>query len=236
MTRLPLFASLPHAGLDVPEELAPYHQLTPEQIAEDGDVGARQIYSRLRDEVVDFVTTSIARAFVDINRATDDLRKDGIVKTHTCWDVPIWRETPPQEAFDAVIVRHHAPYHRRLSQPPEGAIVGVDLHTMAAAGPPVGPDPGVTRPAACIGIGEGTCPEVWADALRVRLEEALGHEVTINRPFRGGYIIRSHARELPWLMLELSRGDFMTDDEKGDAVQAAMRSWAQWLSSSADAR
>ena len=54
--RLPILLSVPHAGLGVPPELADYHQLTPEQIAEDGDVQAAEIYWPLRDEVQAFAT------------------------------------------------------------------------------------------------------------------------------------------------------------------------------------
>ena len=89
--KLPLLLSLPHAGLRVPDEVAHLCTLTEREIAEDGDEGAAAIYD-LAGDVDAFVTTDVARAIVDLNRAVDDRRRDGVVKTHTCWDVPIYRE------------------------------------------------------------------------------------------------------------------------------------------------
>ena len=88
--KLPLLVSVPHAGIRVPEEAEPYCILTSEQIVEDGDVGAAEIYT-LEPEVEAYVTTQIARAIVDLNRAEDDRRADGVVKTHTCWNIQFYR-------------------------------------------------------------------------------------------------------------------------------------------------
>ena len=41
---LPILASVPHAGLRVPAEVAPRCRLTPQQIARDGDEHAAAIY------------------------------------------------------------------------------------------------------------------------------------------------------------------------------------------------
>ncbi len=221
---LPILVSVPHAGLEVPSELREFNALTEEEIAADGDVGAAQIYD-YADRVRHFVTTPIARAFVDINRAPADVRKDGVVKSHTCWDVPVWTRRPSDELFARVLARHHAPYHARLTALAGDAVVAVDCHTMAAFGPPVAPDPGQERPLACIGIGEGTCPRPWAEALAKHLRQHLSGRITINDPFRGGYVIREHAREMPWLMLELSRSDEVSNAAKHQAVFAAFEAW-----------
>ena len=69
--RLPLLLSVLHAGLGVPPEAEAYCALTPEQIAEDGDEGAAEIYD-LHSVVTAFHTTDVARAIVDMNRSEDD--------------------------------------------------------------------------------------------------------------------------------------------------------------------
>ncbi len=221
---LPLLLSVPHAGLDIPDELREFNALTDDEIAADGDVGAAEIYA-YADEVAHLVTTPIARAFIDINRAPDDVRKDGVVKSHTCWDVPVWKQRPDDALFAEVIERYHAPYHARLAGLAGKTAVAVDCHTMAAVGPPVAPDPGRPRPLACIGIGDGTCPRPWAEALAKHLRTTLGGLVTINDPFRGGYVIRHHSAAMPWLMLELSRTDELSVATKHGAVLAALQEW-----------
>jgi N-formylglutamate deformylase len=226
MAKLPLLVSIPHGGLTVPEEVADLNLLTPAQIAADGDEGAADIYAELAPHVAHLVRTDVGRAFVDLNRAEDDLRKDGVIKTHTCWDEPVYREPPSAETVEALLARWHRPYHQRLSElAGSGVVLGVDCHTMAAVGPPVAPDTGRPRPQVCIGDGDGACPRDWADGLLDCFRRHFTGEVTLNRPFSGGYIVREHASELPWVMIELSRAPFLSNAEKGRRVLAALRDW-----------
>jgi len=77
----------------------------------------------------------------------------------------------------------------------------------------------------CLSNGDGTCPTEWIESLAECFEAAIGQPVSINRPFRGGHITRSHASEMPWVQLELSRGDFLDVHEKRNAVWAALAEW-----------
>ena len=222
--RLPLLLSVPHAGTEVPAEVAPYCALTPEQIIADGDKEAADIYA-LADEVATHVTTTVARAVVDLNRAPDDFSRDGAIKTHTCWEVPVWDPPLPPGLAAALIGDHWQPYHERLRDLGTSGrfLLGVDGHTMAAHGPPVGPDAGAERPAACVSNADGTCPQAWIETLQAVLARRLGREVTINHPFRGGYITRTHATEMPWLQIEFSRAPFASPATKRSAVLEALR-------------
>lgn len=224
--RLPILVSVPHAGLTVPPEVADRCKLTLEEIAKDGDEGAAVIYD-FPEAVASYVRTDIARAIVDQNRAPDDFRKDGVIKTHTCWDVPVWRD-PLDEALEQSLIQSHwAPYHQRLRDEASGKPVGIDCHTMAAFGPPVAPDPGVERPWICLGNGDGTCPDEWLESLAECFAKAFDCTPSLNVPFRGGYIVRSHAAEIPWIQLELSRAPFRSDEEKRAGVLEALRAWCR---------
>lgn len=226
--RLPLLVSVPHAGLTMPPEVADLNRLTPTEIAEDGDEGAGEIYAPLEHAVMRFVTSDIARAFVDLNRAEDDLRKDGVVKTHTCWEVPIYTTPLAADLVERLLVLYHRPYHRRLSAAAgSGLLLGVDCHTMAAKGPPVGPDVGQPRPDVCIGDGSGACPRDWAELLVECFRQRFPGEVTLNQPFSGGYITRHHGTEMPWIQIELSRGPFASNEQKGAWVSAALTDWVR---------
>jgi N-formylglutamate amidohydrolase len=223
-----LLLSVPHAGLRVPPEAEEFCILTPEGIQKDGDEGAAEIFSPLRPEVLAFQTTDIARAIIDLNRAEGDRRKDGVVKTHTRWDVPVYDPAPPEEMFATLIDKYYRPYHRQLTKlAGDHLLLGVDCHTMAAAGPPVGPDPGVERPWVCLSNGDGTCPRKWMLGLQVCFEKEFGLNVSVNEPFTGGHIIRSHASEMPWVQIEVSRAPFLNDREKRAAVLAALTDWVE---------
>ena len=230
--RLPIVVSLPHAGLAVPPQVADLNRLSAAEIAADGDAGAAAIYGPLEGEVRYFVTTEIARAFVDQNRAEDDRGPDGVVKTHTCWGVPIYGAPLGPERVEALLACWYRPYQARLRELSGGArggavrpVLGVDCHTMAGQGPPVAPDAGRRRPLVCIGDGEGACPRGWAEALVQGFARRIAGEVSLNRPFSGGHIARFHGREMPWVQIEISRAPFATDAEKAELVLAVLRDW-----------
>lgn len=225
--KVPFLLSVPHAGLTVPPEVKDLCRLTEKEISEDGDEGAAAIYYPLQDYFERFVTTHIARAVIDMNRAEDDRRKDGIIKTHTCWDVPVYRSFPTEAIISRLITAYYKPYHQALKKAAPGICLGVDCHTMAAFGPPVGPDPGTERPRICLSNAKGTCPQEWMNILRGCFEEAFKTAVSVNAPFKGGFIIKAHSAEIPWVQIEFSRAAFMGNEEKSrrllEALQQAER-------------
>ena len=52
----------------------------------------------------------------------------------------------------------------------------------------------------------------------------FGNNVSVNHPFRGGYITRTHASELPWIQLEISRAPFMNNQEKRERTLRSLAS------------
>ncbi len=227
--KLPLLLSVPHCGLRVPSEVQDTCILTEQDIIKDGDEGSADIYSPLRKHVAAYVTTDIARAIVDVNRAQDDFRTDGVIKTHTCWGVPVYRNFPSRDLIEILLARYHRPYHSRLTELARSeALLAVDCHTMAAEGPPVAPDPGKQRPSVCLGDAHGNIPMAWRDVLLACLRKAFGERaVTLNDPFRGGYIARTHGKEMPWVQLELSRVAFTSNAEKTAGVLSALTAWVE---------
>jgi formiminoglutamase len=224
-----LLISVPHAGLRIPDEVSGLCTLSEQQIIEDGDEGAGEIYA-LQDAVAQFVTTDVARAIVDVNRSEDDRRPDGVVKTHTCWQIPVYRAPLSDGVIERLLSAYYRPYHARLTAlAASGVMLGIDCHTMAAYGPPIGPDPGLERPWICISNAYGTCSSRWIELLAQKLERAFEHAVSINTPFRGGHITRTHAVELPWLQLELSRAPYMPNDDKRSCIVAALHAWCDAL-------
>ena len=224
---LPLVISVPHAGLRVPAEVASACMLSPAEIGADSDGGAGEIYS-FAEKAGAFVTTDVARAVVDVNRARDDRRLDGVVKTHTSYKAAIWDPPLSETEVEGLLAAYYDPYHAQLAELSAASYwpLGVDCHTMAAAGPPVGPDPGRERPWVCVSNADGTCPQEWIDTLREGFKQQLDGPVRINDPFRGGYISRTHSAEMPWVQIELSREPYLPLDRKRQVVLTALRHWA----------
>ncbi len=225
MNRLPIAVSNPHAGLYIPSIVREYCLLTPEQVAADGDEGADRIYTPLRDIAECYTSTPVARAIVDMNRAANDFRKDGVIKTHTCWDAQVYRGELPERVQDELLDTEYHPYHERLSDCSTwGLKFGIDCHTMAAVGPPVAPDPGVERPQVCLGDLAGkSLPKGWMEDLVAAFTEVFQCSIAVNEPFQGGHITRRHHRDMPWVQLELSRAPFLANEEKSARVIQALR-------------
>lgn len=223
--KLPILLSIPHAGRQIPPEAVPYCQLTSEEIAADGDEGAAEFYN-IKEHVAAFVTTEIARAIVDMNRAEDDRHTDGVVKTHTCWNVPVYHTFPPPEVVERLLERYYHPYHAQLTALATAVRLGIDCHTMAPVGPPVAPDPGAERPRVCLSDREGvSLPPGWLDALASCFTAAFDASVALNQPFHGGYTIRAHCHEIPWVQLEVSRAPFLSNADKSHRTLKALRMW-----------
>ena len=221
---LPLLISVPHAGLKVPPEVEKFCILTPEQIAADSDEGASTIYA-MESEVAAYLTTDIARAIVDLNRAEYDRKPDGVVKTQTCQKAPVYERPLPEDLIETLLARYYRPYHEKLKALADKAKLGIDCHTMAEFGPPIGPDSGCERPYVCLSDADGTCPREWFTEFVTCFESIFGEGVSVNAPFKGGHIIRSHAAELPWIQVELSRAVFLSDEQKHVRVLQAIKAF-----------
>ncbi|BCS95118.1 hypothetical protein DSLASN_07500 [Desulfoluna limicola] len=230
MKPLPIALSLPHAGLDTPPEVRHLSLLSPEDIQKDGDEGSRDMAMRLCPYVGDFSEATVARAFVDLNRKEGDLSRDGIVKTHTCWDVPIYNKPLPPGVIDTLITTWHRPYHARLSQfARQPALrLALDLHTMAEKAPPISEDAGTRRPRLCLGNAHHSAsPKAWIETLAELAARYVDPEVHINTPFSGGWITRCHGREMPWIQVEVSREPWVSWEEKGEAILELMQRFAE---------
>lgn len=228
---LPLLVSIPHSGLTIPPEVKDLCILAKKDIVADSDSGAAEIYD-IAAEVAACQTTDIARAIVDLNRAADDFRKDGVIKTHTCYNVPVFSSQPDRALVATLLGQYHRPYHDSLSRLSRRAaiICGLDCHTMATIGPPESPNPGKKRPLVCISNADGTCPDAWLAKLAGIFRKLFpGEQITVNTPFRGGYIIRRHATELPWLQLEFSRTGHFSNEAKREALLDALAHWIKQI-------
>lgn len=243
---LPLLLSVPHGGTRVPAEVADYVVASEQDVLGDGDAFTTELYD-LASDVAYIVAADVARAFVDLNRAPDDRppgNPDGVVKTQTVHGVTLYREALPDDVVELLLRRYYAPYHERLEllARAEGVRVGIDCHSMLSD-PPPGFANREPRPAFCISNAHGeTAPDGMAGALcdAIRHAFALAEEaVRVNDPFRGGHIVRHHARNsLPWLQLEINRSLYLhpqtlqplpTLADTRQGLQAALERFARTL-------
>lgn len=229
--QLPILISVPHAGTRIPPEVNGLCLLSQSDILTEYDAGSDTIYCSLEEHVTGFCTTDIARSLVDLNRAPDDIGGNGVIKSHTCRNVPVYRHFPDKNLVQQLLDRHYMPYHEKLSAAASTDTIklGIDCHTMSAVGPPVSPDPGRERPLVCLSNANGTCRQEWLDSLATCLAAAFKEKIAINAPFRGGHIIRTHAAEIPWLQVEISQTEAYSDDFKKNCLLEGLHRFCHTL-------
>lgn len=226
--KLPVLISIPHGGFKIPEEVAPLVKLSKAEIFDDIDPFAREIFN-LDDSVMALVESQVARCFVDVNRTPSDRppqHPDGAVKLQTRSGLPIYDPPLSTELADQLISRYHQPFHEQLNRAKaiQGLQLALDCHTMHAVGPVQAPDPGQRRPMICLSNLDGTTSTMerlsWLGDCMARAFKVPRSTVALNKPFRGGYIIRSGYSEsrpdLPWIQVELNRSLYMEQSGYGE--------------------
>lgn len=234
--KLPLVISVPHGGVLIPEGLLKKCLLTKEEILLDCDTWSWHLYD-FKDLAEEYAYTEIARIVLDMNRSVNDrppANPDGIVKTLSVENKQVWR-TPAGLTggeIENLIREHYIPFHERLEQATANPAVklGIDCHTMLETGPAPDKKSWEKRPLFCISnrgsvTGESngepvTAPPELIQKLKDILENKFrgfegtqGHTslVSINTPFRGGYITRYHGTRgtIPWIQLEINRSLYL---------------------------
>ena len=217
---LPFLISIPHGGETVPPCVRDRVALTRADILEDGDAFTQQIYD-FAGHVQAVVQADTARAVIDLNRNVTEMppdHPDGVLKTVTCYEKPVYREGrfPHAELIDRLVAEHYRPYHERLRVAAEdpGLVLGLDCHSMAEYAPPIAARAARGRPLVCLGNVRGaSCPTPMTETLAACFQEVFGlpeDQVTLNEPFSGGFITRTHGNNpIPWIQLEINRSLYL---------------------------
>lgn len=215
---VPVVFDSPHSGRDYPPDFAP---LVPvEQLHSYEDRLVDTLVAGAPEHGIALVTAGFPRAFVDPNRAADDIDRrvagedwtDPIAPTvysergiglvfRTALDGSALYPGPLARAdLAARIERLWRPYHDALeaelagAEARWGAVWHVNWHSMRPVGDALSPDPGETRADFVLGDLDGTSAErAFTDHVEAALT-GMGYSVARNRPFRGGYITARHGR------------------------------------------
>jgi len=214
------------------------------------------------------ITMPISRALIDVNRYPHDLdNPDGPVKSRTSYGKSLYAGSLDKELQFRLLEQYWWGYHQALNHALQlhagRAKLLLDCHSMAQVGPSAYSDPGTPRPLICLsnmGDEQGcslaevkrTSCEPWLIRAAAEIAMELFEDmqllepianvevpvVAINRPFRGGYIIREYSQPgfvtglppyltgpfpPPAILIEVNRGLFIgnqsADREIGPANQ-----------------
>ena len=223
--RYPFLISVPHGGLEVPDEVVNRLLLSSEDLARLSDPGTIDLFD-LRGRVAAWRAVPVSRMVVDVNRSPFDIpprRNDGVVKLRTIEGQPVYRpgDEPAIDLVHRLMMDHYFPFHEGIDRliDEHDVRIAFDCHSMMDRGPKLAPDAGQRRPQICLGNhGDAsgaprphqlaTCPSSWikrlADAFA---EEFPAARVAINRPYAGGFTSIAHYwhRGVPYVQIEVNR-------------------------------
>ncbi len=236
----PLVFASPHSGAVYPDDMGAAAGLSQASLrsAEDSAVDRLLATSGAAGAVL--IAGWIGRAYVDLNRAPDELDAALIadcpegappgLKTLAGYGViprlagdgtPLYERRLTLEEARGRIARVHTPYHAALGELMQaahdrhGRAVLIDWHSMPSrATGPNGPD-------VVLGDRHGTACATGLTRRLKALFEALGWRVALNRPYAGGYATQVWGRPdegLEAVQIELNRRLYWDETASGPSV------------------
>jgi N-formylglutamate deformylase len=217
-TEVPAIYDSPHSGRDYPPDFRP--AVPVEKLHGYEDRLVDELISGAPDHGIPLIAATFPRAYIDPNRAIDDLDPHvvgddwsgplnpspnselglGLVFRTGLQGMPIYERPLGRESVVQRIENYWLPYHEALeaalrqAERRWGQVWHIDWHSMRPLGDEQSPDPGEERPDFVVSDRDGTSAEPAFTGFVVDALEALGYEVAVNHPFKGGYIIQSHGR------------------------------------------
>ncbi len=200
----PLLVSIPHTGIDIPDELQT-GLVSLWRARKDCDWWIETLYDFARDLDATIVRTRISRTVIDVNRDPAGVSlypgqfTTGLCPATTFDNEPLYKDGAAPD--EAAIARRRAlyfdPYHQALKdeikrlRAQHSVIALYDCHSIRSIIPDLFEG---TLPHFNIGTNEGrSCAPVLADAI-AQLCQASGLTSVVNGRFKGGFITREYGR------------------------------------------
>jgi N-formylglutamate deformylase len=218
---LPFLISIPHGGTLTPVEIKDQVIIDKKDLFDDSDAFTNEIYD-VGKLVIKIIKTNIARAFVDLSRSPQQMPPefpDGLIKSSTCFRKPIYAPNKhPNPYLRKILIQYYyKPYHHEIRTAVNSSAIklGLDCHSMLPTGPAISPDAGQPRPLINPGNRDGqSCSNEIANKLAQSFSEVFQfpeEEVTLNRPFKGGYITQMYGQNpIPWIQIEMNRALYLS--------------------------
>ncbi len=234
LTSAVVFSS-PHSGRRYPLDFVEQSRLSSLRLRASEDAFVDDLFASAPDYGAPLIAAEFPRAFLDANRATDELdpaliarfigRRPrtlrvsaglGVVPRIVAEGTPIYDGKLKLAEVEARIACCHAPYHRHLeaalmrARNEFGSALLIDCHSM----PSESGRAGVRRAEIVIGDCYGaSCGPDFADAAFALFQNA-GFRVARNTPFAGGYITQRYGRPNSHrhaIQIEIDRGLYLDE-------------------------
>jgi N-formylglutamate deformylase len=240
--RVPILLSVPHSGVEFPEELKAQYRSDLIQAPDDTDWFVQNLYGFAPAMGITLIHAVYSRWVIDLNRdpQSKPLYTDGRIITALCPTTtflgePIYndeREVVEEEEVRRRVKHYYDPYHQQLQalldelKQQFGKVLLWDCHSIRQIVPTIHTE---KFPDLILGDADGTSASPGLIETAIQNLESGGYKFNHNYPFKGGYITRHFGRPSEnqhALQLEMTKVNYMDDGEKkyDDARAERMRS------------
>jgi formiminoglutamase len=222
VAEIPLLVSIPHTGIFVPAEIAA--QFAHKDIAAQlmTDWALHELYTFLPALGVDVIHATHHRFVIDLNRPPDARPlypgrfETGLVPTESFQGEPIWRRPPSAAEVARRLERFHYPYHAALAQRLHEKVARfghaflIDAHSVESRASRLH---GALSEDIYLGDRDGATCEPGFTRRVNELFAAQGLKVSVNEPYKGGYITAHYGSlaGVQSLQIEMCQRLYMTE-------------------------
>lgn len=244
--------SSPHSGRAYPADFVERADVPLSLLRRSEDAFVDQLFDHVMDQGAAFVEALFPRAFVDPNRAADELDPSmfsdapsdlsdvlgartsaglGVIPRVGADGRPIQSGSMTFEEARARLTQYYKPYHRALREQigyvlkDFGRAVLIDCHSM----------PSSSARGADIVLGDrfgSSCSRTIVNAAEAEFR-ALGFSVVRNRPYAGGYTTEHYGqpqRGVHVLQVEINRGLYLSEQDvrPSSKIKSLKRTLTEW--------
>ncbi|HSC05794.1 MAG TPA: N-formylglutamate amidohydrolase [Steroidobacteraceae bacterium] len=224
VAEIPLLVSIPHTGTFVPAEIVA--QFAHKDIAAQlmTDWALHELYTFLPALGVDVIHATHHRFVIDLNRPPDARPlypgrfETGLVPTESFQGEPIWRRSPSATEVGRRLERFHRPYHAALEQRLREKVARfgyaylIDAHSVESRASRLH---GALNEDIYLGDRDrATCDPAFTARVS-ELFAAQGLQVSVNEPYKGGYITAHYCSlaGVQSLQIEMCQRLYMTEGQ-----------------------
>jgi N-formylglutamate deformylase len=214
---IPLVFDSPHSGIQLPADFNTQASLR--QLQTGWDAFVDELWLPATDQGASVLAAKVSRMYIDLNRAPDDIAPEmldgcwptplkpsvyssrgmGLLRQFALPGQPMYHAPLPVAQVQQRLAQYYLPYHQRLAQLLDeryqqfGAVWHIDCHSMKSRGNEMNIDSGASRADIVVGDRDGQSADGRFTALIVESFRALGYSVSLNYPYKGGYLTQCFA-------------------------------------------
>jgi N-formylglutamate deformylase len=241
---VPLILSVPHCGVNFPDELKSHYDEGKMAVPDDTDWFVHKLYSFASAMGITIIHANLSRWVIDLNRDPDSkpLYDDGRIITAltTSTDFfgnPIYKDDsfiPDTKEVGRRLTEYYWPYYRAIENLIEerkkefGKVILWDAHSIRRHVPTIRKDP---FPDMILGTNDETSAQQEIMDAALNTLRTGNYQVNYNDPFKGGHITRYFGKpeeNQHALQLEMNKILYMDDEElkfhpgRAEKVQALL--------------